>query len=208
MKKIYTLLIALTVLILMAASASAVPSEPKVEVEAINGLEAFSYVGYDNGMVIVAILETKGDTYLLYVNGFTDESGQHEYALEDGTYLFDYPYPLLKINQKDAYINPQFLLASLSVSDVNIKDYSGNGPDETINLNVEWTYISDLMREVPFDVRDDDGDISVYYSALRYATIDGTISGSDNPNIDMDLGDLFNYGIIGRALSVNVDKVN
>lgn len=192
----------------MAASASAVPSEPKVEAEMFNGLEAYSYIVSDNGMVLVAILETKGDTYLLYSNQFTDESGIHMYAPEDGTYLFDYPYPLLKINNKDAYINPQFLSASLSVSDIDIKDYSGNGPDETININVEWTYSSDLMRQVPFDVRDDDGDVSVYYLAMRYATIDGTISGSDNPNIGMDLEDLFNYGIIARGLSVYVDKVN
>lgn len=131
MKKLYSFSIALIVLLLMTASASAVPGKGPVERYTSSGGEAYAVLYGDSSDAYVDIEVYDEQTYL-YLNTYWYDT--------DGYYHFYSTNAYIPINSKD-FKNAEVNSANLNVIELPVYDENGN--EVTIDVKVDWNGIKD-----------------------------------------------------------------
>ncbi|OPY24868.1 MAG: hypothetical protein A4E23_00200 [Methanomethylovorans sp. PtaU1.Bin073] len=177
MKKIYTLLIALTVLILMAASASAVVNDKVMTgTEKMMTFYGTSLEGQATLDFMVYQIENKEvqETYIdHFVYCIYDDSGavQQRYLVD----VIDYP---LQIDNDFVTINEGLVSGSLSVPELPVLALHG-GPC-TINVDLECTgnKIMDIGKPSNPVIRGEDF-LTIMLIRAKGVTFTGTITGPE-----------------------------
>lgn len=177
MKKIYALVIALTVLLLMAASASAVANEKVMTVtEKMMAFYGTSLEGHAELDFMVYQIENKKvqETYIDHFDyRIYDDSG----ALQQRYYVDVYDYPL-RIDNGFVTINEGLVSGSFSIPELPVIDLDGNKC--TINVDLECTgnKIMDIEKPSNPVIRGEDF-LTIMLIRAKGVTFTGTITGPE-----------------------------
>jgi hypothetical protein len=192
MKKIYALVIALTVLLLMAASASAVENDKVMTgTEKMMAFYGTSLEGHAELDFIVYQIENK-KVQETYIDHFDYRIYDDSDVLQQRYYVDVYDYPL-QIDNEFVTINEGLVSGSISIPELPVIDLNGNRC--TINVDLECTgnKIMDIEKPSNPVIRGEDF-LTIMLIRAKGVTFTGTITGQefndDGPFVPYDMGDV------------------